>query len=175
MGTFRKLALEAVIFMLLGPVVAALVAFVFVERRSIADVKADAAKVVSAFAHPTNVQDEPGDFFSTGNKLLSFCDVEPNTNNKYLVCMGYISGFVSGYESLHNRMVDRMAASPVKDRVAVANAIAEAGPQLCIPAGVSRAQATDTVVLYLKNHPATRHLPSEDLIIEAIGEAFSCK
>ncbi len=48
MSTFRKTAREAVIFMLLGPVVAVLVSFVFLEKRSIASIKAEAAQSVFA-------------------------------------------------------------------------------------------------------------------------------
>jgi hypothetical protein len=48
MGTFRKTAREAVIFMLLGPVVAVLVSFVFLEKRSISNIKAEAAQSVFA-------------------------------------------------------------------------------------------------------------------------------
>jgi len=48
MGTFRKLAREAVIFMLLGPVVTGLAAFVYLKRQSAGDIKADAARGVYA-------------------------------------------------------------------------------------------------------------------------------
>jgi hypothetical protein len=50
MGTFRKLAREATIFMLLGPVVVAPAVFAFLQRSSLqTDVKVDAARGVHAF------------------------------------------------------------------------------------------------------------------------------
>jgi hypothetical protein len=48
MSTFRKTAREAVIFMLLGPVVAVLVCFMFLQKRSIANIKAEATQSVFA-------------------------------------------------------------------------------------------------------------------------------
>jgi hypothetical protein len=53
MNTVRKLAREAVIFMLIGLVVGALVAFVLSERRSKGDIKRDAAKGVYAYESPS--------------------------------------------------------------------------------------------------------------------------
>jgi hypothetical protein len=49
MSAFRKTAREAVIFMLLGPVVAAPALFTFLQRRSVPEIKADAARAVYAF------------------------------------------------------------------------------------------------------------------------------
>jgi hypothetical protein len=49
MNTFRKLAREAVIFMLLGPVVAAPAIFTYLQRRSLTEIKAEAARAVYAF------------------------------------------------------------------------------------------------------------------------------
>lgn len=51
-STFRKLAREAVIFMLLGLVAGVLVAFVVLEIQSAGDVKKDAAKAVYAYEAP---------------------------------------------------------------------------------------------------------------------------
>ncbi len=48
MRTFRKLARELVIFMLLGPIVAAPASFAFFEHRSVEVVKAEAAQAVYA-------------------------------------------------------------------------------------------------------------------------------
>jgi hypothetical protein len=121
----------------------------------------------------TNAQDDSKDFFSTGNKLLSLCD-DPDVT-KHAVCVAYLSGFTSGYETSRGWVAERVTAAQAKDRAALATVFAEAGPELCVPAGVSRGQVTDIVVLYLKNHPATRHLPSEFLIVQAVSEAFPCK
>jgi hypothetical protein len=52
MGTVRKLAREAVIFMLLGFVMGVAVAFVLFQRSSLTSVKEDAAKAVYAFEAP---------------------------------------------------------------------------------------------------------------------------
>jgi hypothetical protein len=48
----RKLAREAVIFMLLGPVVAGLVSLVYLNRQSAEEIKAQAAKAVYAVEAP---------------------------------------------------------------------------------------------------------------------------
>lgn len=48
MGTFRKTAREAVIFILLGPIVVAVAAFVLFERESIERAKTEAAQAVYA-------------------------------------------------------------------------------------------------------------------------------
>jgi hypothetical protein len=48
MNTFRKTAREAVIFMLLGPVVAAPAVFGFLQHRSVEDVKTEAAREIYA-------------------------------------------------------------------------------------------------------------------------------
>jgi hypothetical protein len=48
----RKLLREAVIFMLLGPVVVGIVALIYLNRQSAVDIKAAAAKAVYAFEAP---------------------------------------------------------------------------------------------------------------------------
>lgn len=48
MGTLRKIAREAVIFILLGPVVAAGITFAFVEKQSVGHAKAEAERAVYA-------------------------------------------------------------------------------------------------------------------------------
>ena len=66
MSTFRKTAREAVIFMLLGPVVAVLVSFVFLEKRTIASIKAEAAQSVFAI----DAVQEPAGFTPVNSVLV---------------------------------------------------------------------------------------------------------
>ena len=67
MSTFRKTAREAVIFMLLGPVVAVLVFFVFLQKRSIASIKAEATQSVFAI----DAAQEPVGFTPVNSVLVS--------------------------------------------------------------------------------------------------------
>src|SRR6266849_2446943 len=66
MSTFRKTAREAVIFMLLGPVVAVLVSLVFLEKRSIASIKAEATQSVFAI----DAAQEPVGFTPVNSVLI---------------------------------------------------------------------------------------------------------
>src|SRR5713101_6062451 len=66
MSTFRKAAREAVIFMLLSRVVAVLVSFVFLEKRSIASIKAEAAQSVFAI----DAAQEPAGFRPVNSVLV---------------------------------------------------------------------------------------------------------
>jgi hypothetical protein len=66
MSTVRKLAREAVIFMLLGPVVAVLVFFVLLNRQSIAGTKAEAAQSLFAI----DAAQEPAGFRPVNSVLI---------------------------------------------------------------------------------------------------------
>jgi hypothetical protein len=70
MSTFRKTAREAVIFMLLGPVVAAPAVFAFLQRRSVEDVKAEAARAVYA----ANLASMPRSFRPDNSVLVPLTD-----------------------------------------------------------------------------------------------------
>jgi hypothetical protein len=48
----------------------------------------------------------------------------------------------------------------------------------CVPEGPPAEiteQAVETVKLYLRDHPGTRHLPASSLIVAALKERFPCK
>jgi hypothetical protein len=46
---------------------------------------------------------------------------------------------------------------------------------LCLPDGVSRGQAQDLVMTYMRDHPAERHLDAAYLILRALLDAWRCR
>lgn len=46
--------------------------------------------------------------------------------------------------------------------------------QHCVPKGVNAGQLSDVVRLWLRNNPAHRHLPAEQLVVFSLSVAFPC-
>jgi hypothetical protein len=107
MSTVRKLAREAVIFMLLGPVVAAFVPFVLLEKRSIPSIKSEAAQSVFAI---DAAQEPPG--FTPVNSVLV-----PLTNGMHL--------YVTDCAQAHPRLVPKIGQYSPSD---IDTAPAQPGP-----------------------------------------------
>jgi len=76
---------------------------------------------------------------------ISYVDIPSNTADG--MCIGYVVGVMS-----------------VMDYINV----------LCLPAGSSHAQATLVVQKYLSDHPEKLHLHADELVIDALQEAFPC-
>lgn len=87
--------------------------------------------------------------FYAGNELYSFCEVQDNER-----CMGYILGTVD-------------------TALAVETAFNQP-PPFCFGEGVRASQVRDVVVIYLRDHPANRHLGAAGLIFSAVKQAFPC-
>lgn len=87
--------------------------------------------------------------FLTGNALLDRC---ATNDTGTVLCIGYVEG--------------------VADLSGLLDA-ANGSPQ-CIPTSVMSAQVRDVVIDYLKHHPATRHEPAANLVLQAIHEAWKC-
>lgn len=85
----------------------------------------------------------------SGANLKKICttytDVPANTADG--MCIGYVVGIMSVMEYIN---------------------------VLCLPERSTHAQATLVVQKYLSDHPERLHLGSEELVIDAIQEAFPC-
>lgn len=76
----------------------------------------------------------------------SYVDIPSNTSDG--MCIGYVTGIMS-----------------VMEYISVS----------CLPAESTHAQATLVVQKYLSEHPEKLHLNAEELVIDALQEAFPCK
>jgi len=86
-------------------------------------------------------------YFDTGNELLSICN--RRDGGASMLCMGIVSG-----------IADMMMASGYK----------------CNPgAPITRQQAQDVAVKYLRDHPETRHGPAVFSVILAMQKDFDCE
>jgi hypothetical protein len=87
--------------------------------------------------------------FRDGNQLYAEC---PPESGYRLFCQGYIAA-----------ITDAARHAPV------------AGHKVCGSADVTLGQMVDVVRRYLEAHPELRHFPAEDLVAEALAEAFPCR
>lgn len=75
----------------------------------------------------------------------SYVDMPSNTSDG--MCIGYVVGVMSVMEYIN---------------------------VLCLPAEATHSQATLVVQKYLSDHPERLHLNAEELVIDALQEAFPC-
>ena len=75
----------------------------------------------------------------------SYLDVPANTSDG--MCIGYVAGIMSVMEYID---------------------------VLCLPAKSTHAQATLVVQKYLSDHPEKLHLNAEELVLDALQQAFPC-
>jgi hypothetical protein len=85
--------------------------------------------------------------FMSGNDLLTYCQDHSNKERRQWYCMGYMAG--------------------ISDMLQVAG-------ETCRTVYVNQSQMKDVVVLYLENHPATRHFTAATQTRVALTEAFPC-
>jgi len=76
---------------------------------------------------------------------VSYVDIPSNTSDG--MCIGYVVGVMSVMEYIN---------------------------VLCLPVESTHAQATLVVQKYLSDHPEKLHLNAEELVIDALQEAFPC-
>jgi Rap1a immunity proteins len=92
--------------------------------------------------------------YFTGNDLWVWCQHTNASQQKPLdagLCTGYIWGVVDVF--------------------------VDAKRMFCVPqgnSGVRTDQLLDVVLLYLRDHPETRHQPAPALVINALKEKFPC-
>ncbi|MFZ0563081.1 MAG: Rap1a/Tai family immunity protein [Terriglobales bacterium] len=103
---------------------------------------------------------------TSGNAFLRLCsaiDKEKLTDEEIAhvtSCVGYVAGFVDG-----------VSVYPI---YAEAKAKQKVPKLICRPDGVEHGQLISVVLKYIRNHPEDAHLPTQLLIMGAIGEAFPC-
>jgi len=112
--------------------------------------------LLNAFAHGQNAFENPAE---SGNSFLSVCeyattDSSPVSPLKIGICLGYVTGVSDG--------ILLEGQSP---RV----------PEYCLPKNVDNRQIFDTVVKFVKDHPAIRHLQTRELVARSLAESFPCK
>ena len=95
-----------------------------------------------------------GAYYYDGNALYAMC-MSTDNNVGYMErarCGGFILGVSDTMDSA--RAVNK---SPV-----------------CVPPGVQAGQLQDIVTMYLRDHPATRSLEANLLVVMALGDAYGC-
>jgi hypothetical protein len=91
-----------------------------------------------------------GVVFESGNSLIEYCRDTSKVGKAY--CYGYIAG-----------VADAMEGDPLL------------GWRTCLPDGVTVGQIGDVVKAWLGSHPEDRHFVADELVDEALAEAFPCK
>jgi hypothetical protein len=100
------------------------------------------------------------DFTATGNDFLARCgriDLKGD-DSVTLICAAYVGGVADGMELMYG-----VALAKPDKRI------------FCVPAsGVTRVQILGVVIEFIKAHPATAHLQTRTLILDAMMDAFGC-
>ncbi len=103
---------------------------------------------------------------TSGNAFLRLCsavgkDKPTEEESAHAIsCAHYVTGFMDGVS-----IYPVFAEAKIKQKV----------PKLiCCPEGVEHGQVVSIVLKYIRNHPEEAHLPTQLLIVGALGEAFPC-
>lgn len=95
----------------------------------------------------------------TGNSFLRVCsavETGPQSHTEIehaAACVGYATGFIEGIEYL---------------------TVIKSPKPFCVPAKVENGQAVRVVLKYVREHPETAHLPTAQLMVKALREAYPC-
>lgn len=99
-----------------------------------------------------NLRAQQPDTFDTGNGVLAICgSTSPSDNMR---CYAFLDGLSEG-----------ISVMAIRDKTR---------KPFCIPAGVTKGQATDIVVKFLRENPERRHLDGTLLVVVSLHSAFPC-
>ncbi|WP_422075249.1 Rap1a/Tai family immunity protein [Sulfitobacter geojensis] len=91
-------------------------------------------------------------YFQSGNTLYDTCT--GNLGGRAGACFGYVTGVIDGITNAHVRRGSKIP--------------------FCIPAGVTKRQVADVVVVFLAANPAERNIDGAHLVRVALIRAFPC-
>jgi hypothetical protein len=115
--------------------------------------------VLLALITATAARSEP--FVITATEMVNMCKAVPSRTKTQMVvdmnhvsCWAYVRGFADGFDAL--------ASILSKDS------------KTCFPQEATASMLADVVAKYYADHPARRHVSAQQIVGEALLDAYSC-